>query len=288
MGGIYMSIELAALVPHTPRMCFEDKTPDFQRELVKGMKRLSRIIERIEPDAVVLISCHWTSTFDHLIDAAPDHQGVLTALECPNLISDVPYSYPGDTELALQLAEAGREGGLSVIPVNDPAYCWDYGTVVPLRYLVPKGDIPVIDLSVTLAANLEETHLWGRLAGRVLKESRKKTVFISSGALSHHLVRGPECMPTLAEQALDAQFLTYLTDNDLLSAQQMLPQYAKNAGLEAGGRHIAMLLGVLEDGCKSTFYGYGQSSGSSNVVMAFEPAGQKARTHAFNEKDTVR
>lgn len=106
-----MSIELAALVPHTPRMCFEDKTPDFQRELVKGMKRLSRIIERIEPDAVVLISCHWTSSFDHLIDAAPDHQGVLTALECPNLISDVPYSYPGDTELAPQLAEAGREGG---------------------------------------------------------------------------------------------------------------------------------------------------------------------------------
>lgn len=95
-------------------------------------------------------------------------------------------------------------------------------------------------------------------------------------------------MPTLAEQALDAQFLTYLTDNDLLSAKQMLPQYAKNAGLEAGGRHIAMLLGVLEDGCKSTFYGYGQSSGSSNVVMAFEPAGLKASSHAFNEKDTVR
>ena len=106
-----MSIELAALVPHTPRMCFEDKTPDFQRELVKGMKRLSRIIERIEPDAVVLISCHWTSSFDHLIDAAPDHQGVLTALECPNLISDVPYSYPGDTELAMHLAEAGAKGG---------------------------------------------------------------------------------------------------------------------------------------------------------------------------------
>lgn len=115
-----MSIELAALVPHTPRMCFEDKTPDFQKELVKGMKRLSGIIERIQPDAVVLISCHWTSSFDHLIDAAPDHQGVLTALECPNLISDVPYSYPGDTELALQLAEAGAKRGfpsfLSTIP----------------------------------------------------------------------------------------------------------------------------------------------------------------------------
>ncbi|KAA6451070.1 DODA-type extradiol aromatic ring-opening family dioxygenase [Bacillus swezeyi] len=283
-----MSIEMAALVPHTPRMCFEEKTPEFQKELVKGMKRLCGMIEKIQPDAVVMISCHWTSSFDHLVDAAPVHRGVLTALECPNLISDVPYSYPGDNELAVQLAEAGLKGGLPVIPVNDPVYCWDYGTVVPLRYLVPKGDIPVIDLSVTLAANLEETYLWGQLAGRVLKESGKKTVFISSGALSHHLVRGPECMPSLAEQALDAQFLSYLTDNDLVSAKLLLPQYAKNAGLEAGGRHIAMLLGVLEDGCKSTFYGYGQSSGSSNVVMAFEPMRSAVRSVSLTEKDTVR
>lgn len=163
MGGINMSIEMAALVPHTPRMCFEEKTPDFQKELVKGMKRLSGIIDRIQPDAVVLISCHWTSSFDHLVDATPEHKGVLTALECPNLISDVPYSYPGDSELAAELAEAGVKSGLSVIPVDDPAYCWDYGTVVPLRYLVPKGDIPVIDLSVTLAANLKRRIAGGRL-----------------------------------------------------------------------------------------------------------------------------
>ncbi len=288
MGGIDMSIELAALVPHTPRMCFEEKTPDFQKELVKGMKQLSAIIENIQPDAVVIISCHWTSSFDHLVDATPEHQGILTALECPNLISDVPYDYPGDPELAGELAEAGVKGGLPVIPVNDPAYCWDYGTVVPLRYLIPKGDIPVIDLSVTLAANLDETYRWGQLAGKVLKESGKKTVFISSGALSHHLVRGPECMPTLAEQALDSQFLAYLTDNDLQSARSMLPQYAKNAGLEAGGRHIAMLLGVLEDGCRSAFYGYGQSSGSSNVVMTFEPANKVARSGKIVKQGAVR
>lgn len=288
MGGIDMPIELAALVPHTPRMCFEEKTPDFQKELVKGMKQLSAIIENIQPDAVVIISCHWTSSFDHLVDATPEHQGILTALECPNLISDVPYDYPGDPGLAGELAEAGVKGGLPVIPVNDPAYCWDYGTVVPLRYLIPKGDIPVIDLSVTLAANLDETYRWGQLAGKVLKESGKKTVFISSGALSHHLVRGPECMPTLAEQALDSQFLAYLTDNDLQSARSMLPQYAKNAGLEAGGRHIAMLLGVLEDGCRSAFYGYGQSSGSSNVVMTFEPANKAARSGRIVKQGAVR
>ncbi|MBN2910852.1 extradiol ring-cleavage dioxygenase [Polycladomyces sp. WAk] len=266
-----MSIELGLLVPHTPRMCHEDRTPEFQKELVKGMHSVARIIEKIKPDAIVLVSCHWLSSFHHFVDATPVHKGVLTAFECPELISDVPYQYPGDEQLAGQLVEAGQKAGLPVVKVNDPTYVWDYGTVVPLRYLVPNGDIPVIDLSVCWAANLEETYVWGQQIGKVLRESEKRVIFVSSGALSHNLVRGPEKMPTAAEQALDRQFLEYLHNNDLSSAWNMLPQYARAACVESGGRHLAMLLGVLEGNYESAYYGYGQSSGSANVVMAFQP-----------------
>ncbi|EPR28144.1 3,4-dihydroxyphenylacetate 2,3-dioxygenase, partial [Geobacillus sp. WSUCF1] len=55
-----------------------------------------------------------------------------------------------------------------------PTYIWDYGTVVPLRYLAPNEDIAVISLSVTWAANLEETYTWGQVIGKVLRESKKK------------------------------------------------------------------------------------------------------------------
>jgi 3,4-dihydroxyphenylacetate 2,3-dioxygenase len=270
-----MTIELGMLVPHTPRMCHEDLTPKFQKELVTAMHQAAKVIESVKPHAIVLISCHWMSSFHHLVDATPQHKGILTAFECPELISDVPYDYPGDEELASQLVEAGQKAGLSVVKVNDPTYVWDYGTVVPLRYLVSKEDIPVIDLSVTWAANLEETYFWGQQVGRVLRESDKRVVFISSGALSHNLVRGPEKMPTLSEQALDQQFLGYLNNNDLHSAWKMLPQYARAAGVESGGRHLAMLLGILEGSYKSHYYGYGQSSGSANVVMTFEPNTQE-------------
>jgi 3,4-dihydroxyphenylacetate 2,3-dioxygenase len=266
-----MTLELGMLVPHTPRMCHEERTPEFQKELVRGMHEAARIIKSVKPDVLVLISCHWQSSFHHFVDATPVHQGVLTAFECPELISNVPYSYPGDEELATQLVEAGRNAGLTVVKVNDPTYVWDYGTVVPLRYLVPNGDIPVIDLSVCWAANLEETYFWGKQIGKVLRESEKRAIFVSSGALSHNLVRGPEQMPTLSEQALDRQFLDYLHNNDLQSAWKMLPQYARAACVESGGRHLAALLGVLEGEYKSNFYGYGQSSGSANVVMTFEP-----------------
>ncbi|MFC3885128.1 extradiol ring-cleavage dioxygenase [Bacillus songklensis] len=281
-----MTLELGMLVPHTPRMCFEDQAPEFQKELVEGMHKTAKVIESIQPDAIVLISCHWMSSFHHFVDATPEHKGVLTAFECPELISDVPYHYPGDEQLATELVEAGKAAGLPIVKVNDPTYVWDYGTVVPLRYLVPNGDIPIIDLSVTWAANLEETYFWGKQVGKVLRESNKRVIFGSSGALAHNLVRGPEAMPTLAEQALDRQFIEYVSNNDLQSAWNMLSQYAKTAGVESGGRHLAMLLGVLEgDHYKIQNYGYGQSSGSGNVIMTFDP--QYSKLNSSNPSQTV-
>ena len=74
--------------------------------------------------------------------------------------------------------------------------CGIMALLVPLRYLVPNEDIPVINLSVTLAANLEETYKWGQAIANVLRETEKKVVFVASGALAHNLVRGRHHMPT--------------------------------------------------------------------------------------------
>ncbi|UOF90317.1 extradiol ring-cleavage dioxygenase [Fodinisporobacter ferrooxydans] len=265
-----MSLELAVLTVHAPRICHEEQVADFQKPLVKALKQTKESLYGVKPDVVVIVSTHWMSSFHHFVDATPTHQGILTAFECPELVSNVPYRYPGDAQLASLLAESGQQAGLQVVKVNDPTYVWDYGTVVPLRYLVPHEDIPVIDLSVTWAATLEETYKWGQVIGKVLRESEKRAVFVSSGALAHNLVRGPEKMPTVAEQALDHQFIEYLTSGNLDLAWEMLSQYAKAAGVESGGRHLALLLGVLNGEYRGDFLAYGQSSGSGNVVMTFQ------------------
>jgi 3,4-dihydroxyphenylacetate 2,3-dioxygenase len=266
-----MSLELGLLAAHVPRICHEEKVGAFQQPLIKGLHAASEMIMNVKPDVIVQISCHFTATFHHYVNATPRHKGVLTAVECPDLVADVAYDYPGDSELGNELTAAGKAEGLPIVSVDDPTYIWDYGTLVPLRYLVPKSNIPIIDLSVCWAASLDETYQWGQIIGRVLRESNKRVVFVSSGALSHNLVRGPEIMPTRSEQALDKQFMEYLMDGDYTSAREMLAQYAKIAGVEAGGRHLAMLLGVMGDECKTTLLGYAQSSGSANAVMPFEP-----------------
>lgn len=265
-----MPLEFSVLTPHSPRSCHEDMVPDFQTEMVDGMKKVGQIITEAKPDAIILVSCHWQSTFNHYVDATPVHKGILTAIECPDLVKDVPYDYPGDAELAHQLVAEAEALGLKVNAVDDPTYVWDYGTVVPLRYLVPNSDIPVINIPITWAAPLDETYLWGKAVRQAVEKTNKRVVFISSGALAHHLVRVPGAMPTRSEQILDNQFVDYMKNGDTAAAYDMLPQYSKVAGVESGGRHLAMLLGVIgEDEIKGQYYGYGQSSGSGNVIMTF-------------------
>ncbi|MFD1169096.1 DODA-type extradiol aromatic ring-opening family dioxygenase [Oceanobacillus caeni] len=264
-----MTIELAALVPHVPSITHEEKVPEFQREMVNAMKKISKEIDKIKPDAIVLVSCHWPSTFFHYVDCTSVHKGSLTATEAPDLIKDVPYYFPGDPELGNQLVEAGIEANLDVKGVDDPYFVWDYGSVVPLRYLTPKENIPIVNLSVTLAASLEETNKWGQVIAQVLRESDKKYVFLSSGALSHNLVRGRHNVPTVSEHALDKQFVNLVKKKDYESAYNMLPEYARMARVESGGRHIAMLFSMIDKSWTPSYLADGQSSGSWNALITF-------------------
>jgi len=265
-----MSIELSMLVPHAPSLCHEDQAPDFQQNIIAGFKEVAKQMSQIKPDVIVLVSCHWPSTFAHYVDCNSVHEGLLTATEAPDMIKDVPYHYPGDEDLANQLVQAGKKASIPVEGVYGNHFEWDYGTIVPLRYLVPKEDIPVINLSVTLAANLEETYKWGQEIAKVLKETKKKVVFISSGALSHNLVRGRHNMPTIAEHSLDKEFVHLIMNKEYKAAYQMLPQYASMAKVESGGRHVAMLLGVIDEDSTPVYMADGQSSGSWNPLITFE------------------
>jgi 3,4-dihydroxyphenylacetate 2,3-dioxygenase len=282
-----MSIELSMIVPHVPSICHEENAPDFQKGIVDGLKQVSKQIVDINPDVIVLISCHWPTTFDHYVDCNPVHKGTLTAQEAANLISDVPYNYPGDEELAKQFVQAGKAAGIPVEGVNDPTFEWDYGTLVPLRYLVPNEDIPVINLSVTLCANLEETYKWGQVIVNVLKESNKKAVFVASGALAHNLVRGRHHLPTLSEHALNKEFVDLVMKKDYETAHKMLPQFSSMAKVEAGGRHLAMLFAFLNEDDTPVYYADAQSSGSWNPLITFEPvkiAGAKENTQQESVK----
>jgi 3,4-dihydroxyphenylacetate 2,3-dioxygenase len=268
----------AFLTAHTPRYCTLEAALEGRlasevfRPVRDGLVAQGAAVARAGLDVTVINSCHLITTFPTVVDGTPRHRGVLTAQEAPELIHGVPYDYPGDHDLAARLVARGKAAGLQCVLADDDHYPLDYGTVMPMVcYLDRAQRTPIVPVSVCLSADLDEAYEWGRHLARVAGESAKRVGFVASGSVSHKLVRGPEQAPRPADQELDHRFARLLADGELETLWAWLPEFAQTAQAEMGGRHLAMLLGVLmASGHRfaSTVHAYGPSSGSGNYVIS--------------------
>ncbi|HET7877106.1 MAG TPA: extradiol ring-cleavage dioxygenase [Methylomirabilota bacterium] len=276
LAGVYLSV-------HTPRYCtleaaFEGKlASEVFRPVRDGLVAQGREVAKARLDVMVINSCHLIATFPTVVDGTPRHRGVLTAQEAPELIHGVPYDYPGDYALAAALVAKGKAAGKPCVLANDVHFPLDYGTVMPMVcYLDPAQRLPVVPVSVCLAADLDEAFEWGRYLAQVARESPKRVGFAASGSVSHKLVRGPEKGPAPADEALDHEFARLLAKGEHDQLHAWLPEFARSTQAEMGGRHLAMMLGaIIESGRRftPTIHAYGPSSGSGNYVisLAAEP-----------------
>jgi 3,4-dihydroxyphenylacetate 2,3-dioxygenase len=62
-----------------------------------------------------------------------------------------------------------------------------------------------------------------------------------------------------------------LAAGDLATFEGSLGDLAREAQIEAGGRHLALLIGALGSGDRGRVLGYGPSSGSGNAVVTLSP-----------------
>jgi 4,5-DOPA dioxygenase extradiol len=102
----------------------------------------------------------------------------------PEALYGLDYPAPGSPELAVEVAALLAQAGLETR--YDPERPLDHGAWVPLRYLLPKADIPVVQLSLPKARTPELL----LAAGRALAPLRERGVLIlGSGGIVHNLRR---------------------------------------------------------------------------------------------------
>jgi len=269
----------AALTPHTPRIGIEANAPDFARGLIDGERELGARLRALSPDLIVLQSSHWVSTFNWYVAAHALHEGVCVADEAPDLIPGIPYRRTGDPDfahaLAARIGEAGIPAGLN----TSPHFKWDYGSLVPLQYLDPEAEVPVVLLPTVICSDLQENMTVGRLVHDTATALGRRAVLVASCALSHKVVRGPELWPTEARQEMDHRFVALMCDGAVDELAAWLPDYSREAVAEMGGRPMAGLIGGLQtlqasagDLTGRQFGPYGQSSGSGNAAVGLWPA----------------
>jgi len=265
----------SALVAHVPTLGRSEITPDYQRTLVKAERMLGAALRAtLKPDLWVIASTHWVSTFDWFATCQPKHEGLCVSHEAPNLIPGLPYTYRGDAEFGAALVEAWTEASVSAVRNEARNYQWDYGTYVPLHYLDPGGEIPVVSIPVVLAADHGECLRAGAAIHATARKLNRRVVFLGSTALSHALVRGRHNWPTAERMEADKRFVGQLERGALDEAIAGFGEYSRKVVAEMGGRALATLLGVVAAMSRegrpmaAQQYGeYAQSSGSDNAVL---------------------
>lgn len=136
---------------------------------------------RERPTAILAISPHWY------------RQGVAVATRArqqawhdfggfPDELYRLDYGPPGSPGMAAKVRSLLADSGIAVDA--DPERPLDHGVWVPLRYLYPDADIPVVALALDATRDAAGHYL----LGQALKPLRDEGVLIlASGSLTHNL-----------------------------------------------------------------------------------------------------
>lgn len=133
------------------------------------------------PRAVLVVSPHWmTRGLRVASTAAPETVHDFGGF--PRPLYDLRYPAPGEPALAARTVEVLRQAGLAA--QADGSQGLDHGAWVPLRFLYPRADVPVFQVSLPQGMDARQAYALGQ-ALRPLRD--EGVLVVGSGSLTHNL-----------------------------------------------------------------------------------------------------
>jgi len=149
------------------------------RAMVEFMTRLPA--QLAQPDAIVVVSAHWEERAATLL-GAPHPPMFYDYYGFPKEAYSITYPAPGHPALAERIARLLEK---NYIPARvDPQRGFDHGLFIPLKLMVPRADIPSIQLSLLRGLDPEAHIALGKALRELLGE---KILVIGSGFSFHNL-----------------------------------------------------------------------------------------------------
>src|ERR1700677_410373 len=182
-----------------------------------------------KPKAVLMVSAHWLEKPVHL---GPNQEVPLIYdfYGFPEELYQVQYNAKASAELSQEVFSMLSQAKLKPIEAHQRGL--DHGAWAPLLHMYPKGDVPILEVSIGTRVPMAE-HI---ALGRALAPLRERGVFIlGSGNITHNLRLanyGHRDAPVVKwAEAFDNWTAYHLKDFDL----NTLADYAK-----APGAHLSV------------------------------------------------
>lgn len=145
--------------------------------MLEALARAAGDLALARPDVIVALSARWNAAGPFRVDDGRRHR---TLTDYSGLGVEVRYDCDGQPSLARAAVEAGRAAGLRVAIASHGA---DSGVTVPLHFLIPARQIPVVPLSLA-PQDARACRRWGEVLRNVLEAWPGRAAFIAGGLLS--------------------------------------------------------------------------------------------------------
>jgi 4,5-DOPA dioxygenase extradiol len=102
----------------------------------------------------------------------------------PPALDELDYPAPGAPKLSQRIIDLlGRAG---IAAATDPSHPLDHGVWVPLRFLYPSADVPIVEISQPVPRTPEEVSRIGRALAPLRDDG---VLLLATGGLVHNLLR---------------------------------------------------------------------------------------------------
>ena len=143
------------------------------------------------PVAILAISAHWLTEGGALVTASESPSMNYDVFGFPKELYEFRYPAPGSPAAAREVASA-LDGHIPVMP--DTSWGFDHGTWLVMKYMFPKADIPLLQLSI----DYSRPPAFHYELGTKLRALRDKGILIvGSGNVVHNLSVRPDATVTL-------------------------------------------------------------------------------------------
>jgi 3,4-dihydroxyphenylacetate 2,3-dioxygenase len=283
----------AAILAHVPTIMLPEKVRYDLNEgkeisLVPGLKKFRKdVMETLDYDTVVVLDSHWATTVEFVITAQAERSGLFTSEELPRGMSQIPYAFKGDPELAQAAAKYDEKNGTWITPISDPHLPIFYATVNLWHYLGRGLDKKWVSISVCQTATTEDFLRAGRALGEAIRDTDRKVLLLASGALSHtfyklrdlrkHESSDPSHIFTNEARLADLERIEWMKQGDHGRILDTMDDFKKYKP-EANFSHWLTMAGATGEGentAKGVMYSdYENSIGTGQVHVYFpEPEG---------------
>jgi 4,5-DOPA dioxygenase extradiol len=221
-----------------------------------GPQLTSLGVSIVPPKAIVIISPHWM-TSSIKVSSVVQPKTIHDFSGFPNELQLIQYPAPGDPQLAAQVVELLRKHAWSAD--LDASWGLDHGAWVPLRYLFPNANIPVLQVSMPL--DLDAVSAW-KLGEDLGALADQGVLIIGSGSLTHNLYEfglfGPDPEPYVV------QFVDWIRTQLKSNSVKNVVQWQQHAPFadraHPSDEHFLPLLIAAGAGA------YGNNNGTNNTV----------------------